>query len=41
MNIQNKPWMSEEETNLILSLINKNDIFLRLAPLETLVQNNT
>lgn len=28
MNIQNKPWMSEEETNLILSFINKNDIML-------------
>ena len=25
MNIQNKPWMSEEETNLILSFINKNE----------------
>ncbi len=28
MNIQNKPWMSEEEKNLILSFINKNDIML-------------
>lgn len=28
MNIQNKPWMSEKEINLILSFINKNDIML-------------